>query len=224
MPPAWNSGPANEERPLAEAVDQDARHRCDEEQRGLRTAAGCSSASSGPEPNATGRTWRDEEHRRRTARRRRRTMAALLAEKARERKKRMGSIGSRARSCQASEGGDQRLARRASAHQHLGAAPSRAGLPRTSPHTTPSMPPVTSARPRQVERGVGAAALGDPGQRAAGSARPTIGTVSEKIHSHAMLLVTAPPTSGPLGHGQPVDGEEQRRAPSPAARAGRRWR
>ena len=73
-------------------------------------------------------------------------MAALPAEKARERKKPIGSIGSLARSSQATKAATSTAPSRS--EPTTSGLPHPAWLPRTSPHTRPSAPPVTSARPR----------------------------------------------------------------------------
>ena len=79
------------------------------------------------------------------------------------------------------EGRDQRRRRRRSERPPPGSAqPTR--LPRTSPHTTPSAPAVTSARPRDVERDVAPPTLSGRRQRASGTRASPIGTLSQKIH------------------------------------------
>ena len=116
---------------------------------------------------------------------------------------RIGSIGARR----------AQLARRRSATSQRRAAesapststlPQPAALPRTSPQTTPSTPPLTSAEPRRGR--ARCPARGSPGSASAtsGISASPIGTLSQKIHSHAMPSVIAPPTSGPPATARPL--------------------
>ena len=78
-----------------------------------------------------------------------------------------------------------------------------AWLPRTSPQTMPSAPPVTSARP-PASIVVSGPWLSFMRVSTNGIASRPIGTLSQKIHCHARPSTTAPPTSGPLATASPV--------------------
>ena len=146
-------------------------------------------------------------------------IAALPAENARERKKRIGSIGSRARSSQATNAATSSAP--PTSEPSTSTLPQPAWFPRTSPQTIPSAPPVTSARPRDVEAGVGPEALRIR-VSTSGIAISPIGTLSQKIHSQLMPSTTAPPTSGPLATASAGDrAEDPDRRAAPLGREGR---
>ena len=127
--------------------------------------------------------------------------APLPAEKARARKKRIGSIGAAARSSQATNAASSTAP--PASEPTTSALPQPARLPRTSPQTRPSTPPVTNARPRRSSAASGPKASGIRARASGASARPS-GTLSQKIHCQAMPSVTAPPTSGPVATARPV--------------------
>ena len=81
---------------------------------------------------------------------------------ARERKSRIGTIGSRARSSQATKATASRSPAASAATTSRLLQP--ALFPRMSPQTTPSAAPVTSARPRNVESGARSEAFADAAQ------------------------------------------------------------
>ena len=110
-------------------------------------------------------------------------MAALPAEKARERKKLIGSIGSRARSSQATNAPNS-IAPATSA-TITSALPQPARLPRTRPHTIRNAPPVTSAKPGRSIR-ASPPKLSSIRRSTSGAATRPIGTLSQKIHSQSM--------------------------------------
>ena len=159
-----------------------------------------SPASSGPEPSpvcmncARKKTPQNSEP---TAKK----MAAFPAENARERKNRIGSIGSRARSCQATKAA--RSSTPAASAATTSRLPQPAMLPRTRPHTRPKTPPVTSASPRR-SRAESGPKLSRSRPSASGTSAIPIGTFSQKIHCQASPSAIAPPTSGPLATARPV--------------------
>jgi hypothetical protein len=128
-------------------------------------------------------------------------IAALPAEKARERKRPIGSIGSRARSSHATNAARRTTPAASAATTSKLSQP--AALPRTSPHTIPKAAPVTSARPR-MSRAVSLPKLSFIRASASGAATSPMGTLTQKIHSQAMPSTIAPPTSGPLATAIPV--------------------
>jgi hypothetical protein len=77
-------------------------------------------------------------------------VAMLPAANARERKNFIGSIGSGARSSQATNVATR--ARPATREPTTSALPQPAGLPRTSPHVIPSAPALMRSRPRTSSR------------------------------------------------------------------------
>ena len=96
--------------------------------------------------------------------------------------------------------------------------PSRRRCRARGPRPRRTRRPVTSAEAGEVERGVGPEASGIFARTNGISASPS-GTLSQKIHSHAMPSVTAPPTSGPLATARPVTREEDpERRPAPLGR------
>jgi hypothetical protein len=129
----------------------------------------------------------------------------LPAENPRERKKLIGSIGSRARSSHATNAAISSTPVASEATTSLLSQP--ATLPRTRPQTMPSAPPVTSARP-----GMSSAVSGPWLSRSfvstKGMAISPIGTLTQKTHCQARPSTTAPPTSGPAGHRDAGDGAE----------------
>ena len=112
----------------------------------------------------------------------------------------MGSIGSRARSSQATKAASR--SRPVASAASTSAPPQPAPLPRTSPHTTPSTPPVTSARP------AGPAPSRDRELPASGRAPAGPRQADRHVEPEDPLpgeaLMTAPPTSGPLATASPV--------------------
>ena len=128
-------------------------------------------------------------------------IAALPAENARERKKRIGSIGAGARSSQRTKAASS--AAPATAVPSTSADAQPATLPRTSAQTSPSTPPLTSARPGRSSRRSGPKLSGMRAS-ASGTTTSPSGTLSQKIHCHASPSATAPPTSGPLATARPV--------------------
>ena len=139
-------------------------------------------------------------------------IAALPAEKARERKNRIGSIGAGAAQLEGDEGGQQREAAEQRA-EHLGARPSPRRCRAPAPRPAPSTPPLTSASPGRSSAESGPWLSGIRASTSGISARP-IGTLSQKIHSQAMPSVTAPPTSGPPATARPLTAKK-----IPSARA-----
>ena len=121
-----------------------------------------SPASSGPRAEPVWRNWA----RKNTPQKSEpiaKKIAALPAENARERKKRIGSIGARRAQLPGDEGDQQRRAGDEPADD-LGAAPAR----EVAAHEAPDEPEHAAGdehEPAQVERGVGAEALRQPRQR-----------------------------------------------------------
>jgi hypothetical protein len=101
-------------------------------------------ASSGPWPSPVWRNWAKKKTAPNSDANVKK-IAALPAENARERKKRIGSIGSRARSSHATKAATS--SDPAASAATTSTLPQPAALPRTRPQTRPSAPPVTSARP-----------------------------------------------------------------------------
>ena len=130
-------------------------------------------------------------------------IAALPAAKARERKKRIGSIGS-ARAQLPGDERDGERERRAASAPTTSALPQPAALPRTRPHTTPSAAARDQREPGQVERAVRRRGSRASARSTSGISASPIGTLSQKIHSQAMPSVIAPPTTGPLATASPV--------------------
>src|SRR3954451_21654011 len=128
-------------------------------------------------------------------------MAALPAEKARERKKPIGSIGSLGRSSQATKAAMSTAPR--TNDPTTSGLPQPASLPRTRAHTKPSTPPVTRARPRR-SRLVSVPRLSRIFVSTSGTVTAPMGTLIQKIHCHARPWTTAPPISGPLATARPV--------------------
>ena len=125
---------------------------------------------------------------------------ALAAEKARLRKKRMGTIGSVVRSSH------QTKAPRRTMPAAMGPATPRlvqpCSLPRTRPQTMPSRP--TLARPRPGRSRARLAPLDSVSRRQAIGSRTTpMGTLSQKIHCQDRPSTTAPPTTGPRATARP---------------------
>ncbi len=125
----------------------------------------------------------------------------MPAEKARERKNRIGTIGAPARCSQTTKA-------TASRHPNASAAttsmlPQPAPLPRISPQTSPMAAPVTSTRPL-ISRAIRGPKLSGMRRSASGMAMTPIGTLSQKIHCQAMPSATAPPTTGPAIRASPV--------------------
>ena len=128
-------------------------------------------------------------------------IAALPAEKARDAKKRIGSIGSRARSSQTTNSATSSApAPKLATTSKL---PQPARLPRTRPQTSPSTPPVTSVSPGMSSAESGPKLSGMRASASGTSASPS-GTLSQKIHCQAMPSVIAPPTTGPAATARPV--------------------
>ena len=128
-------------------------------------------------------------------------MAPLPAEKARDRKNDIGSIGSRTLSSQATNAANSRTPVVSAATTSK--EPQPAWLPRTSPHTTPNAPPETSASPPRssAESGPWLSLILVSTN---GIATSPIGTFTQKIHSQLIPSTTAPPISGPLATERPV--------------------
>ena len=130
-----------------------------------------------------------------------RKIAALPAEKARERNSPIGSIGSRARSSQATNATTS--AAPATSVPTTSTEPQPAWLPRTSPQTSPSAPPETRASPARSRAAsepklsfilVEHQGYGDQPDR----------HVEPEDPLPADALDHAPPTSGPLATARPV--------------------
>jgi hypothetical protein len=132
-------------------------------------------------------------------------IAALGAENARERKNRIGSIGSRTRSSQATNAASSSAP--AASAATTSTLPQPAMFPRTRPQTSPRTPPVTSARPRMSSPDSGPKLSGIRASTNGTSSSP-IGTLSQKIHCHAIPSVIAPPISGPLATASPVSAKK----------------
>ena len=121
-------------------------------------------------------------------------IAALPAEKARERKSRMGSIGSRARSSRAMNPPTvTRPAARAPTTSRLSQP---AAFPRTSAQTIAKAAALISVRPAR-SRVVSPPKLSSIRLSTNGIAVRPIGTLSQKIQVQSMPSAIAPPTSGP---------------------------
>ena len=129
------------------------------------------------------------------------------------RKKRIGSIGSRARSSQATNAmpSSSAAAERA---DDLGAAPARRVAAHEAPHDAERRAR-DEPQPGQVERAVGPAALRQPAQDERDEREPD-GTLSQKIHCQASPSAIAPPTSGPLATASPVTPKKMPSAPAAA--------
>ena len=127
-------------------------------------------------------------------------MAPFPAEKARERKKRIGSIGSGARNSRAMNAATRSTP--AAIAPTTSRVPQPAEFPRTSPQTIPKAAALISPSPGR-SRPVSPPALLDPGEdeRDRGQADRD---VDPKIHSQAMPSTIAPPTSGPRATEIPV--------------------
>ncbi len=128
-------------------------------------------------------------------------IAALPAENVRERKNRIGSIGSGARSCQATKAATMTAPPASVATTST--LPHPAMFPRTRPQTRPRAPAVTKARPGR-SRPLSGPKLSGIRASASGASASPIGTLSQKIHSQAIPSVIAPPISGPLATARPV--------------------
>ena len=129
-----------------------------------------------------------------------RNEAVFARAKPRERKKRIGSIGARARSSQATKP--------ASSAAPTASDPTISRLshpwpfPRTRPQTIPNSPALASATPGRSRRPAGPR-LSSSRRSASGTRTRPIGTFSQKIHCQAMPSTTAPPTSGPNAIARP---------------------
>ena len=130
-----------------------------------------------------------------------RKIAALPAEKDRERKKRIGTIGSAARSSRAMNATSS--SRPAVSAPMISRLPQPAEFPRTSPQTIAKAAPLISARPGR-SRLVSLPKLSSSRLSTNGIAARAIGTLSQKIHCQSMPSAIAPPTSGPIATAIPV--------------------
>ena len=111
------------------------------------------------------------------------------------RKKRIGSIGCSVRSSQATNATSS--AAPAASEPTIDGLVQPSAFPFTSPQTTPSRPPLASARPGRSSALSGPWLSRSRANASGASSRPT-GTFSQKIHCHEIPSITAPPTSGPL--------------------------
>ena len=115
-------------------------------------------------------------------------------------KNRIGSIGAFARSSQATNA--------ATRVAPMTSEPTISGLvqpwplPRTSPQTIPNRPALASASPGRSSLPPGPW-LSSSRRSASGTSTIPIGTLSQKIHCHAIPSTTAPPTSGPKAIASP---------------------
>ena len=137
--------------------------------------------------------------------------APLAAANARLRKNRIGSIGSAARSSQATNAA--RMTAPATSEPTICGLVHPSEFPFTRPHTRPSSP-----SPPRTTPGTSRALSGPWDSRncvASGSRIRPIGTLSQKIHCHEMPSTTAPPTSGPIATAKPAMPDQ---APSAAPR------
>jgi hypothetical protein len=125
----------------------------------------------------------------------------LPAENPRERKNRIGSIGSRVRSSQATNATPS--SRPATSDPTTSTLLQPAALPRTRPQTTPNAAPVTSASPARSIAVFGPKLSLICRSTNGIRARPS-GTLIQKIHCHASPSAIAPPTTGPLATARPV--------------------
>ena len=214
MPDGLQQRAGHQERSLAEAVDQHAGDRRDEEQRGgpgEQPQPGVERAVAEPDLQEL----RDEEHGAEQRGRRRRRSPRC--------RPRMRASGRTASAASA----PARAARRPRTRPAAGPArrrattstsrlPHPAALPRTSPQTTPNTPRGHQRQPGQVERGVRAAALGDAAPGTSGiSAEPDRHVQPEDPLPRDALGDRAADQRA-AGHGEAVDREEdaQRRAAS----------
>ena len=125
----------------------------------------------------------------------------MPAEKARERKKLIGSIGFSARSSQATKAATSATPAMIEPITSKLAHP--AEFPRTSPQTTPNAAVVTRTSPG-TSIGVFSPNCSFIRASASGIAIAPIGTLIQKIHSQLMPWTTAPPMNGPLATARPV--------------------
>ena len=132
-------------------------------------------------------------------------MAALPAEKARERKKPIGSIGSLVRSSQATKAAMSTAPR--TNEPTTSGLPHPASLPRTRAHTKPSTPPVTSARPRR-SRLVSVPWLSRIFVSTSGTATSADGDVDPEDPLPRQTLDDRAADQRAAGHGQAGDGAE----------------
>src|SRR5215213_9790729 len=128
-------------------------------------------------------------------------IAALPAENARERNRRSGSIGAAARSSQATNASVSSVP--SASADSTSTLPQPALFARTSPHTDPKAPAVTSASPGR-SRLLSGPRLSSMRASAAGTRSSATGTLSQKIHGQETPSTTAPPTSGPHRAARPV--------------------
>jgi hypothetical protein len=84
---------------------------------------------------------------------------------------------------------------------------------RTSAHTTPNAPTVTSSIPPTSKRALVLSDSVNLSRAATTNARPS-GTLIQKIHGHEIPCTTAPPTNGPSGTETPVVAANTPRAPA----------
>ena len=128
-------------------------------------------------------------------------VAPVAAEKARRWNRLGGSIGAGDRRSHATKAASS--TRPAASAPATSALVQPAALPRTSPHTTPNDAAVTSTTPGRSSRR-DAPVLSGICASTSGAARRPIGTLSQKIHSHARPCATAPPITGPPATARPV--------------------
>ena len=126
--------------------------------------------------------------------------ATFVSAKTRLRKKRIGSIGAGERSSQSTNSAV--TAAPASSEPTISGDVHPTLLPRTSPHTMPNSPTLTSPRPRRSSL-LDGPWLSFSRRNASGASTSPIGTFSQKIQCHEIPLTTAPPTSGPIATASP---------------------
>ena len=143
------------------------------------------------------------------------TEVRLAAEKARRRKKLIGTMGSRVRSSQATK------ATTSVAPTIMGGSTPRLvqpwALPRTRPQTMPNRPALTRARPGRSSERLGPRVSVRRKKATGSSARP-IGTLTQKMNCQEKPSTMAPPMTGPSATARPA---VRSRCPGPG-RGGRR--
>ena len=123
-----------------------------------------------------------------------------MSENVAERKKRIGSIGARLRSSQATNAAIRSAP--AISEPTISGLPQPSAFPRTSAQTIPNSPALARATPGRSSRPPGPW-LSVSLRSASGTRTSPIGTLSQKIHCHAMPSTTAPPTTGPKAIASP---------------------
>jgi hypothetical protein len=130
-----------------------------------------------------------------------RKIAALPEANGRERNSCIGSIGVGVRSSQTMNAATAAMP--APSATTVWSVPQPIELPRTSAHTIPSAPTVTSARPG-ISSAVSCPTLSPICRCERAIAANPMGTLIQKIHGHEIACTAPPPTSGPSTIPRPV--------------------